>query len=409
METMCDPDALYRAIIRATENSKWKESTHRFLQNYLSELFKLERELKTMTYRTGPHAVFETSERGKIRTISSLITRDRVVRHVLCDDVLLPSIQKKLIHDNGASLPGKGISFTRRRFEQHLHEFWRIHGSDGYILFGDYSKFYDNILHRIAKEQLLDLYDHDEYLKWLLDVIFSDFELDVGYMTKEDYANQEHILFSSHEHQKMIASCDPSIFDGTQLLHKSVGIGDQVSQIIGIFYPTAVDNYVKTVRGQRFYGRYMDDWYLMSTDKELLWDILDGVREQSSRLGMFVNEKKTGIQKMSSTLTFLQIRYQLTDSGHLIRRMNPKRTTAMRRKIKKLASMVYSGDVELEEVDNMFRSWVGSFHSVLSKQTLSNLFSLYEKLYSCTINVTDNKMVIERRCPPKWITTTIST
>lgn len=71
--------------------------------------------------------------------------------------------------------------------------------------------------------------------------------------------------------------------------------------------------------------------------------------------------------------------------------------------------MVYSGDVELEEVDNMFRSWVGSFHSVLSKQTLSNLFSLYEELYSCTINVTDNKMVIERRCTPKWITTTIST
>ncbi len=395
-EIMCDPDRLYQGYLKAIAGSKWKESTQRFMRNYLSEIFSIERDLRSMTYHTLPHGVFETHERGKIRTISSLVTRDRVVRHVLCDDVLNPAIRPKLIHDNGASLTGKGISFSRRRFEQHAHEFFNKNGPDGLVLFGDFSKFYDNIVHRKAKDMMLDLFDGDRYLEWLLDVIFSDFELDVGYMNEEEYLAQEDFLFNSHDHHQKVLTLPKDVFDGSKLLHKSVGIGDQISQTIGIFYPHRIDSYVKTVRSQRYYGRYMDDWYIMGTDKSELWDILEGIREEARNLGIFVNERKTGIQKVGGTLSYLQVRYQFTETGHLIRRMNPKRVSAMRQKLRKLAPKVYSGEVPVDAVDGMFRSWMGSFHSLLSKEVRGNLFALYEDLYFCKTSVENGKLKIRR-------------
>jgi hypothetical protein len=395
-EIMCDPDNLYQGYLKAVAGSKWKESTQRFMRNYLSEIFSIERDLRSMSYHTQPHGVFETHERGKIRTISSLVTRDRVVRHVLCDEVLNPAIRPKLIHDNGASLTGLGISFSRRRFEQHLHRGFELYGPNCSIMFGDFSKFYDNIVHDLAKEMMLELFDHDPYLEWLLDVIFSDFELDVGYMSEEEYLAQGDILFNSHNHHLLTKELPPETFDGTKLLHKSVGIGDQISQTIGIFYPHRIDNYVKTVRSQRFYGRYMDDWYIIGPDKSELWDVLGGIREEAKSLGIFVNERKTGIQKLSNTITYLQVRYQFTKSGHLVRRMNPKRVGAMRSKIRKLAPKVYSGEVPVDAVDGMFRSWMGSFHSLLSKEVRTGLIGLYEDLYFCKITVEKGKLKIRR-------------
>ena len=61
-------------------------------------------------------------------------------------------------------------------------------------MFGDFSKFYDNIIHEIAKRELLKLFDDDEFIDWLLTQIFDGFKIDVSYMTDEEYANCISIL-----------------------------------------------------------------------------------------------------------------------------------------------------------------------------------------------------------------------
>jgi len=54
-------------------------------------------------------------ERGKDRKITPIHINDRVIQKVLCDYLLTPLFTPKLIYDNGASLPNKGVSFTRKR------------------------------------------------------------------------------------------------------------------------------------------------------------------------------------------------------------------------------------------------------------------------------------------------------
>lgn len=392
-EILCDANNLYKAYKASIKGSKWKESTQKFMMNFLRYIFQIQEDLLNRTLQNGPTDEFELRERGRVRPITSLQTSDRIIRHVLCDEILLPEVKKKIIYDNGASIKNRGISFSRKRFEVHLRKYYMEHGSKGFILFGDFTKFYDNIIHEIAKRELLKLFDDDEFIDWLLTLIFDGFKIDVSYMTDEEYLTCMEDTFNKLDYRLI----SKEKLTGGRFMEKSVNIGDQLSQVIGIYYPHKIDNYVKYVRSQKYYGRYMDDWYIMSPSKEELLDILENIRAIAKELGIHINEKKTRIVKINSTYKYLQIKYTLTDSGKIIKRINPKRITVMRRKLKKLAVKVENGEVLYENVENMFRGWMGSFYKVMSKDQRKHLIQLYEELYGKTITIVGKQMIIVDR------------
>ena len=392
-EILCDANNLYKAYKASVKGSKWKETTQKFMLNFLRYIFQIQDDLLNRTLQNGKTDEFLLSERGRIRPITSLQTKDRIIRHVLCDEILLPEVRKKIIYDNGASIKGRGISHSRKRFEVHLRKYYQKHGNEGYILFGDFSKFYDNVIHEIAKKELLKLFNNDEFIDWLLTLIFDGFKIDVSYMSDEEYENCMTDTFNKLEYRLI----PKELLTGEKWMDKSVNIGDQLSQIIGIYYPYRIDNYVKYVRSQKFYGRYMDDWYIMNPNKKELQDLLGNIRVIADELGIHINEKKTHIVKISSTYKYLQIKYTLTEDGKVIKRINPIRVTAMRRKLKKLAVKVKAGDICYENVENMFRGWMGSFYKLLSRQQRNNLIQLYEDLFDKIVTVVNKKLVISNR------------
>lgn len=399
---ICDANNLYEAYLKSTQPSKWKESTQKFSLNYLRHIFTLQDELESMSYRPGTEGGFTLCDRGKTRPITTLQPRDRVVRHVLCDNVLMPEVQKKLIYDNGSSIKGKGLSFANKRFKAHLRKYYMANGTnEGYILFGDFRKFYDNIRHDVAKDQLLSLFDHDEYLTWLIDTIFENFRIDVSYMSDEEFTNCMTEVFDRLQYRREVPN---SCLTGEKYMDKSVNIGDQISQIIGVFYPHRMDNYIKTVRGQKYYGRYMDDWYLISNSKEELMDIYDHVKVIADNLGININDKKTRIVRLSDTYTYLQVRYSLTETGKIIERINPKSVKRIRRRLSRLSKKVQNGEVSYENAENMFKSWMGSFYKLMSRQTRQNLLTLFEELYSKRVSVVAGKLVIEDKLKPEEVT-----
>ena len=392
-DVITDANNLYRAYKASIKGSKWKNSSQKFMMNHLKYIFRLREELKARTLKNGPVTEFSLSERGRVRPISSIPIKDRIVRHVLCDELLMPAIKRRIIYDNCASIKGRGMAMQRKRFEVHLNKYYQKYGNEGYILFGDFSKFYDNILHEKAKEQFLKLFDGDEFMKWLLDLIFEGFEVDVSGMTEEEQRRCIDGVFNKLEYRKEVNGQGT----GDKRMKKSANIGDQLSQDIGIFYTNRIDTYVKYVRSQKFYGRYMDDWYVMNPDKGELADILKNVREIAGELGIHINDKKTRVVKISGTYKFLQVKYSLTKDGKVIKRINPERVTAMRRKLKKLAAKVKTGEIPYESAEQMFKSWMGSFYKLLSKDQRKGLIKLYEDLFDKTIKIENKKMVIDDR------------
>lgn len=367
-----DGNLLYESFLRAKQGSDWKPQVQWFEMNYLFKLADLKEELKSdHHYEFQPSIEFNLNERGKIRRVTGEHIRDRVAKHALCDEILTPSVRKYLIYDNSASIKGRGIDFARRRLLTHLRKYYQQHGSnEGYILLIDFSKYYDNIQHEKLME-LFEKYIHDEKALSFLRSVIDHSKIDVSYMNEEEYATCMDRVFNSLDYQYV----DKSLLTGEKFMYKHLNIGDQVAQIAGVVYPIPIDNYVKIVRGVKFYGRYMDDSYSIHESKEFLEELLQGIITISKEIGITVNLKKTRICKLSSLWRFLQVQYSLTDTGRVIQKINPKRLTAMRRKMKKLVYILNE-----KEFDNWYSAWFSSYYDIMSELQRENMDKLYKQL-----------------------------
>lgn len=376
-----DGNLLYESFQRAKQGSEWKPQVQRFEMNYLIELSNLQRELESGDYTFQSSVEFTLHERGKKRRITGEQIKDRVSKHGLCDEILTPAVRKYLIYDNGASVKGKGIDFTRKRLLTHLRKYYQTHHTnDGYILLIDFSKYYDNIRHDRLMEQF-EKYIKDEKALDFLRKVIDRSKVDVSYMTDEEYSGCMDTVFNSLDYQEV----DKSLLTGEKYMYKHLNIGDQVAQIAGIIYPIPIDNYVKIVKGVKFYGRYMDDSYAIHESKKFLEELLQGIMEIPKELGITVNTRKTGICKLSSLWRFLQVQYSLTDTGRVIQKINPKRLTTMRRKMKKLVYILPE-----KEFDDWFNSWFQNHYRIMSKQQRVNMNTLHNQLKEVYRNVHDH-------------------
>lgn len=131
----------------------------------------------------------------------------------------------------------------------------------------------------------------------------------------------------------------------------------------------------------------MDDSYIISNSKERLVELRDTLIEKAKEMGIIINLKKTMICKLSTQFTFLQHRYFLTESGKVVEKINPKRVTATRRKLKKLHKKLMEGKVKFSDIEISFNSWMGSHYKVMSKRQRKNMNDLYNSLYADYLKV----------------------
>ena len=389
-EILCDANNLYEAYLKSARASKWKDPTQKFELYFLGNLFDLKDDLENQTLTNSPTYSFELHERGRIRVVAGRHIRDRIVRHVLCDEILLPKIKNHLIYDCCATIKNRGISMQRKRFEIHLKQWYQLHGNEGYILFGDFSKFYDNIYHSKVREQIFPLVEYDDYVIWLINLILSGFKIDVSYMNDEEFASCMSDLFNKLEYRII----PDELKTKEKFMEKSLELGDQFSQGVGVYYPHSIDNYVKYVRAYKQYGRYNDDFYCMGETKQELEELLDEIEKQANELGIHINRKKTRIVKISSNYKFLQIIYSLHKDGRVPKRINPKRVTEMRTKLKKLAVKVQNDETPYMNVENMYKGWMCNYYKLPSRTQRENLLLLYEELFNKSITIEHKKMII---------------
>ena len=377
MESIYDANALLNAFRESKKGTSWKESVQRYEMNLLRNINQTQKEIANGTYEQKDFYEFPLNERGKTRHIKSMHISDRVVQRSVCDNVLVPELERYLIYDNGASMKGRGIHFARKRLSTHLHKYFRKNGSnEGYILLIDFTKFFDNICHEPLVKEMRSKIGNDETMNFVAKLI-DTFRIDVSYMTDEEYAGCLKTIYKALEY----AEIDKSKLTGEKYMKKSVGIGSQISQISGVFYPTRIDTYCKVVKSLKYYGRYMDDIYIIHRDKEYLKELLTQIQKMCDELGLFINPKKTQIIKLSKGFTFLKIKYILTDTGKVVERISRDGITRMRRKLKKLRKKLDAGEVAFEDIRCAYASWRGDKKHYDSYTTLKNMDKLFNELF----------------------------
>lgn len=146
--------------------------------------------------------------------------------------------------------------------------------------------------------------------------------------------------------------------------------------------PNKLDHFIKEKLGIKGYARYMDDGYLIHPSKEYLKECPTRMKEVCDSLGIILNTKKTKIKKLSEGFKFLQIRFKLTETGKVLRKMSFESIKKIRRKLKKFKLWNIEGRVvkiagklvrrvfPLSDICSAYESWRGhmkrgnSFHAV---------------------------------------------
>lgn len=333
---------LNNAFYETAKISQWKESTQRYKANLLINNIKLQDDLLNGKYKISNTVDFTLNERGKIRKIEAPAIRDRIVQKILCQKILIPELRKPLIYDNYASLKQRGTTFARKRLDILLGRYIQKYGSDGYILKIDIKKYFESINHNILKEMVHNRINEPPDVMNLIDYIIDT---------------------ASHT-------------------ETGLNLGSEAPQIFAIFYLSPVDTYIKTVKSMKYYGRYMDDMFVISNSKEELRCLLEEIKEQLSKLHLEVNEKKTQITKLRHGFTYLQIKYNV-DGNKIIKRPTREKITRERRRLKKFKKLYDEGKMTEDKIYNCYMSWRNGIKKDCNRceRTIQTMDKIYKELF----------------------------
>lgn len=323
---------MYKSYKNCIKGVSWKASTQKYIMYSATNIHNTLDKLRKGTYKSKGFCEFDICERGKKRHIRSVLIEERVVQRCLCDYCLNPLLERTLIYDNGASMKGKGYSFTVKRLDKKLRTFLR-HYTDGYILVFDYSKFFDSISHKLVYE-ILEKHLKDERLLKLTKHFVDNFG-DVG-----------------------------------------LGLGSQISQILALASVNNIDHLMP-----KGYGRYMDDGYIIFSSKEELSKYLNVIKTESNKVGLKLNEKKTQIIKLSHGFTFMKIKYYITPTKKIIKRISRKSVVRERKRIKALERKYKAGEITLSNCMMNISSWFAYAKQFNSRRTIYSMVELVAKTF----------------------------
>jgi hypothetical protein len=336
-----DPNNLYEAFRKSKRELTWKESVQRYEMNLLVNLAETVEKLKLGKNVSHGFVEFDLMERGRSRHIKSIHISERVIQKCLCDQVIVPILSHSLIYDNGASIKGKGLHFSIRRLITHIAKYYREYKTnEGYCLSVDFSKYFDSIQH---------------------DLLFTAFR---------KHIKDPRII-------KLLYDFITPFGDGI-----SLGLGSQVSQISAIFHASPIDHHCKENRGIKYYGRYMDDLYLIHPSREYLLECLADIKRVCVELGITVNMRKTRITKLKDGVHFLKGIYSLKENGKIVRRAEPNSRKRMRRKLKKFRGLLNTGHMTACDVYTAYQSWRGNYRRRFDAyHTIRRMDALYTELF----------------------------
>ncbi len=328
-------EALYQAHMRGRLAKRDKKPLVRFENAMLGNLYNVYKKLQDGTFKLRGYNHFTVFE-PKRREIQTLHYSDRVVQHVLCDDVLAPYFTKRTVIDNAVCQKGKGSHFALRRFEDMLRGFIRTHGANGYFLKCDILKYFPTIPHARLKEIFCSQI-RDARIKALLTMIIDSYHTDIAYLDRYGI--------------RPIGS-EP---DKTG---RGIPIGNQTSQVFGLFYLNEVDRFVKEKLRVKIYSRYMDDFVIVHESKEFLQKTLEQLTVLVHRLGLEFNSK-TQIFPLKNGVTYLGFRYYVTPAGKVVKTVKKQTKRRLRWRARLLKKAAIEGLITSERVQQSLAAFHG--------------------------------------------------
>lgn len=325
---------LYRAYRKSRRQKRGKHSVMKFEADLLEQLNLISEDLKRKQYILSQYRCFKVYE-PKERLVMANSFRDKVVQHSLCDNILEPAFTPHFILDNYAGQQTKGTDFGLKRLKEFMRSYFfsrkakadaerKAAGipplptekgdyANGWVLKCDIRKYFYSIPHDSLKQCVRKYLNDPDILQLVDDIIDS--------------------------------TANPGI-----------PIGNQTSQWFAVAYLNGLDHFVKEKLRIRFYGRYMDDFFLISDNKEYLQYCRAEIERFVGELGLELNEK-TNIFPLRNGIDFLGFHSYLTDTGRVIRKVRKQSKERAKRKMRGQRKRLDAGEITLKKPEECYQSW----------------------------------------------------
>jgi RNA-directed DNA polymerase len=227
-------------------------------------LFRLHEELGSGVFKLDPYQSFSVSD-PKPRKIHKATVRDRVLNQAVFR-VLYPVFDKSFIFDSFSSRKRKGVHAGVARLFSASGKATANWKKPGYVLKSDVAKFFDSIDHAILFSLLKRRIKDSKTLE-LLRIIIGSFEKSPGL---------------------------------------GLPLGNVTSQLFANIYLNELDRFIKHTLKAGYYFRYADDFIILHSDRNMLLEYEESVREFLwENLRLKLHKNKVLVRKISQGVDFL--------------------------------------------------------------------------------------------------------
>ena len=299
---------LYQAYYDARRHKRNKPYQLRFEADLERNLNALCDELYNRTYKPYPSTCFIITDPKK-REVFAADFRDRIVHH-LYYNYTHELYERTFIYDSYSCIRDRGTHFGIARLEQHIRQESQHYTVPCYVLKMDISGYFMHINRQLLLSICLATLERMSVHRILKHVPTTWQEvLDMDFVR---YLTHEIVLLNPIKDCRLHGSEEEwaDLPKSKSLFYSPVGcglpIGNLTSQLFSNVYLNVLDQYVKRKLRCRHYGRYVDDFYVVSADKEFLLEVAERVKEMLlMRLHLEINDGKTKVLSIWHGVDFL--------------------------------------------------------------------------------------------------------
>jgi len=286
---------LFKAYYSCRKNKRSTINALAFELNLENELIQLKEELESGRYTISNSIAFVVDKPVK-REIFAANFRDRVVHHLVIQK-MNAVFEKHFIYDSYACRKAKGTHFGIGRVDGFIRKCSKNYTQDCYVLKLDIKGFFMHINKTILYTKIETLFtskykgaDKQLYLNLCKIILFN--EPVNNAIIKGNLNNWDNL-----PKDKSLFAAKPGY---------GLPIGNLTSQVFANVYMSSLDHFVKHDLGIRYYGRYVDDFVLVHTQKNYLKSLIPIISKfLKTDLHLKLHPKKIYLQHYSKGVNYI--------------------------------------------------------------------------------------------------------
>lgn len=333
LEELFTTDSVYIAACHCAAGFRDKRDTQAFMDAVWDNSRKLAEKVKAGKFKPTYYRERIIQERGKPRLIKPPAFECKVVQKVLCDYLLRPLLEPKMISTNFASVRGRGTS-----------------------------ALYEDVLGKINR------YGHPGCI-----IIMTDFS---GYFASIDTEKLGEELGRYIQDERVVdlfrKFCPESF---------GLSLGNETSQVPASFFPSKIDHYMKDRLGCKTFARYMDDSFVLAESMEGANRYLQAIQGVAKDLSLTLKPEKIKIVPYGRDFSFCKERYIFNkEKGYYYRLQNPQIARNETRKLKAMGAKIRAGAMSQKAAEVQFRGVIGNIGAhPNTRKTVERLSAVYRK------------------------------